>query len=50
MADLSANYTGGGLVFSHKKSPHCGSHNINNKWLKFDGSTEHFVKPFTRTR
>ena len=44
------NYTGGELVFTDKKSPHYGSHNIKNKWLKFDGSTEHHVKPFKGTR
>jgi hypothetical protein len=30
---------GGELVFSDKKSPHYGTHNIKNKFLKFDGST-----------
>ena len=44
------NYTGGELNFTDKKSPHYGSHNIKNKWLKFDGSTEHHVKPFKGTR
>jgi hypothetical protein len=44
------NYTGGELVFSDKKSPHYGTHNIKNKFLKFDGSTEHYVKPFKGER
>ena len=42
--------TGGELVFTDKKSPHYGSHNIKNKWLKFDGKYEHYVKPFKGTR
>ena len=44
------NYTGGELVFSDKSSPHYGTHNIRNRWLKFDGSTEHYVKPFKGER
>ena len=44
------NYTGGELVFSDKKSPHYGTHSIKNKWLKFTGDTEHYVKPFKGTR
>ena len=44
------NYTGGQLVFSDKESPYHGSHNIKNKWLKFVGDTEHYVKPFKGTR
>ena len=44
------NYTGGDLVFSDKSSPYHGSHNIKNKWLKFVGDTEHYVKPFKGTR
>ena len=44
------NYTGGELVFTDKKSPHYGSHNIKNRWLKFTGDTEHYVKPFTGQR
>ena len=44
------NYTGGELVFTDKKSPNYGSHNIKNKWLKFVGDTEHHVKPFKGTR
>ena len=44
------NYTGGGLVFSDKKSPYYGEHKIRNKWLKFVGDTDHFVKPFKGTR
>ena len=39
------SYTGGELVFTDKKVPHYGAHNIKNKFLKFDGSTEHYVKP-----
>lgn len=44
------NYTGGELVFTDKKSPYYGSHNIKNKWLKFVGDTPHYVKPFKGTR
>jgi len=44
------NYTGGELVFHDKKSPHHGTHNIKNRWLKFTGDTEHSVKPFKGTR
>ena len=44
------NYTGGELVFSDKKSPYHGTHNIKNKWLKFVGDTPHYVKPFKGTR
>ena len=33
------DYTGGELVFSDKKSPYYGSHNIKNKWFKFVGDT-----------
>ncbi len=44
------NYTGGELVFTEKDSPQYGSHNIRNKWLKFDGKYEHYVKPFKGTR
>ena len=44
------NFTGGELVFSDKKSPHYGTHNIKNKFLKFDGSTEHYVKQFKGER
>eukprot|EP01050_Picozoa_sp_SAG11_P023885 SAG11_NODE_4934_length_1718_cov_2.140828_2_plen_90_part_00 len=44
------NYTGGELVFTDKTSPHYGSHNIRNKWLKFDGRIEHNVKLFKSTR
>ena len=44
------SYTGGELVFTDKKSPHYGTHNIRNKFLKFDGSTEHYVKPFKGER
>jgi hypothetical protein len=44
------NYTGGELVFTNPKSPHYGSHNIKNKWLKFRGNTEHYVKPFKGER
>ena len=44
------NYTSGELVFSDKKSPHYGTHSIKNKWLKFTGDTEHYVKPFKGTR
>ena len=39
------SYTGGELVFHDKKSPHHGTHNIKNRWLKFTGDTEHSVKP-----
>eukprot|EP01050_Picozoa_sp_SAG11_P018856 SAG11_NODE_2916_length_2840_cov_13.306457_2_plen_112_part_00 len=42
--------SGGELVFSDKKSLYYGSHNIKNKWLKFVGDTDHFVKPFKGTR
>ena len=44
------NYTGGELVFADKKSPNYGVHNIKNRWLKFEGDTEHYVKPFKGTR
>eukprot|EP01050_Picozoa_sp_SAG11_P012850 SAG11_NODE_1458_length_4874_cov_218.142827_2_plen_167_part_00 len=44
------NYTGGELVFSDKKSPYYGKHNIKNKWLKFVGDTEHYNTPFKGTR
>ena len=44
------NYTGGELVFTDKKSPYYGTHNIKNKWLKFVGDTEHYVKPFKGER
>jgi hypothetical protein len=44
------NFTGGELVFSDKTSPHYGTHNIKNKFLKFDESTEHYVKPFKGER
>ena len=44
------NYTGGELVFSDKKSPYYGPHNIKNKWLKFVGDTDHYVKKFSGTR
>jgi hypothetical protein len=44
------NYTGGELVFTDKKSPHYGTHSIKNKWLKFTGDTEHYVKPFKGTQ
>ena len=44
------NYTGGELVFNDKKSPHHGTYNIKNKWLKFVSDTEHHVKPFKGTR
>ena len=44
------NYTGGELVFTNKKSPYYGTHNIRNRWLKFVGDTEHYVKPFKGTR
>ena len=44
------NYTGGELVFTDKSSPNYGTHNIKNKWLKFVGDTEHYVKPFKGTR
>ena len=44
------NYTGGELVFSDKKSPNYGVHNIKNRWFKFVGDTEHYVKPFKGTR
>jgi hypothetical protein len=44
------NYKGGELVFTDKTSPHYGTHSIKNKFLKFDGSTEHYVKPFTGER
>jgi hypothetical protein len=43
-------FTGGELVFSDKKSPHYGTHNVKNKFLKFDGSTKHYVKPFKDER
>jgi hypothetical protein len=44
------NYTGGELVFTDKSSPYYGTHNIKNKWLKFVGDTEHYVKPFKGER
>eukprot|EP01051_Picozoa_sp_SAG22_P011060 SAG22_NODE_1036_length_5904_cov_4.908355_7_plen_84_part_00 len=44
------NYTWGELVFTDKKSPHYGTHSIKNKWQKFTGDTEHYVKPFKGTR
>ena len=44
------NFTGGELVFSDKTSPHYGTHSIKNKFLKFDGSTEHYVKLFKGER
>ena len=44
------NYTGGQLVFTDKESPYYGSHNIKNKWFKFLGNTEHYVKPFKGER
>ena len=44
------NYTGGELVFTNPKSPNYGSHNIRNRWLKFTGDTEHYVKPFKGQR
>ena len=43
------NYTGGELVFSDKKSPNYGVHNIKNRWFQFVGDTEHYVKPFKGT-
>ena len=33
------NYTSGELVFSDKKSPNYGVHNIKNRWFKFVGDT-----------
>ena len=42
------NYTGGELVF--EEGPYKGSHNIKNRWLKFEGDTPHFVRPFKGTR
>ena len=42
------NYTGGELVFSD--GPQKGPHNIKNRWLKFNGSFEHYVKPFKGQR
>jgi hypothetical protein len=44
------DYTGGELVFTDKASPNYGTHNIKNRWLRFDGSTEHYVKPFKGER
>ena len=44
------NYTGGELIFTDKKSPYYGTHNIKNKWFKFVGDTEHYVKPFKGER
>ena len=44
------NYTGGELVFTNKASATHGTHNIKNKWLKFTGDTEHYVKPFKGLR
>ena len=44
------DYTGGDLVFTDKKSPYYGNHNIKNKWFKFVGDTEHKVTPFKGTR
>ena len=33
------DYTGGELVFTDKKSPNYGVHNIKKRWLKFEGDT-----------
>ena len=44
------NYTGGELVFTDKSSPYYGTHNIKNRWFKFVGDTEHYVKPFKGER
>ena len=44
------DYTWGDLVFTDKKSPYYGTHNIKNKWFKFVGDTEHKVTPFKGTR
>ena len=49
-ATSSGSATTPELVFNDKKSPHHGAHNIKNKWLKFVGDTEHYVKPFKGTR
>ena len=49
-SDYMGDYTGGELVFTDKASPNYGTHNIKNRWLRFDGSTEHYVKPFKGER
>ena len=44
------DYTRGDLVFTDKKMPYYGIHNIKSKWFKFVGDTEHKVTPFKGTR